>query len=294
MKPSDYGPFPFVPITQRPKFEWPGGARVALWVIVNIEIFPLDRALPRPQPGKDAKIPNVRIWGERDYGNRVGFWRIIEILSRFGIRGTAATNSLICEKHPEIIEEAVKLDWEFIGHNQTNALRLNEIPCEEESDVIAEVFATLARASGRKPVGWLGAGRQETWNTLDYLADEGCLYVADWPNDDQPYLMDIGGKPLVNVPYSSEINDFQAFHEHKFTVAEFETMIRRHFDVMYREGAGSGRVMPISLHPYLVGVPHRIDCVTSALEYICGHEGVWLATGEEIARHYLEVSGAAA
>ncbi|MBI4182781.1 MAG: polysaccharide deacetylase family protein [Proteobacteria bacterium] len=289
MQPSDYGPFPYLPITRRPKFRWPGGARVALWVIVNVEIFPLDRPLPRPQPGKDAKVPNVRIWGERDYGNRVGIWRVMEILRRFGIRATAATNSLVCAKHPEIVAEGVRLGWEFIGHNRTNALRLNEIPPEEERGVIREVFETLARATGRRPVGWLGAGRQETWNTLDHLVAEGCLYVADWPNDDQPYLMEVGGQSLVSVPYSSEINDFQAFHEHRYPVAEFEGMIRRHFDVMYREGAESGRVVPISLHPYLIGLPHRVDCLASALDYICGHDGVWLATGEEIARHFLEL-----
>jgi peptidoglycan/xylan/chitin deacetylase (PgdA/CDA1 family) len=259
-------------------------------VIVNVEIFPLDRPLPRAQPGKVVKIPDVRIWGERDYGNRVGVWRIIDILSRFDIRATAATNSLICGQHPQIIDETVKAGWEFIGHNQTNALRLNEIPSEEEAGVIHDVLETLRQATGTKPVGWLGAGRQETWNTLDYLADEGCLYVADWPNDDQPYRMDVDGRTLVNVPYSSEINDFQAFHEHKFTVAEFETMIRRHFDVMYREGADSGRVMPISLHPYLIGAPHRIDSLASALAYICNHDDVWLATGKEIAQHYLKVS----
>ena len=290
MQPSEYGPFPFIPITQRPKLDWPNNARVALWVIINVEIWPLNVPLPRPQPLDKANIPDIRWWGPRDYGNRVGIWRVMEVLSRYGIRATAATNSMICEKHPEIIEAGLKNGWEFIGHNQTNALRVNEVPPEEERGLIHDVFETLTKATGKRPVGWLGSGRQETWNTLDHLVDEGCLYVADWPNDDQPYRMDINGKTLVSVPYSSEINDFQAFHEHKYSAEEFEAMTRRQFDVLYQEGANSGRVMSICLHPFLIGVPHRINCLAASLEYICSHEDVWLTTGEEITNHYLQVS----
>lgn len=290
MKPSDYGPFPFIPIKHRPKLEWPNGARIALWAIINVEIFSLDGGLPQSRTGKAPAVPNVLWWGERDYGNRVGIWRIMEVLERFGVRGTAAMNSRICDKHSQIVKEARKLGWEFIGHNETNAVRLNEIPPDQEHGIIRDVLDRIKQATGTRPVGWLGAGRQETWNTLDYLVEENCIYVADWPNDDQPYLMEAGGGKLVCVPYSSEINDYQAFHERKYSPGEFVAMVRRQFDVLYREGAESGRVFPISLHPYLIGVPHRIDCLTEALEYVCSHDGVWLATGAEIARHFLKVS----
>ena len=162
----------------------------------------------------------------------------------------------------------------------------------EERPSIARALSKIAALSGRKPVGWLGAGLAETWNTLDYLADEGCLYVADWVSDDQPFFMDIGGgKRLVSIPYSYEINDSPFLHTRNGTIEQFVAAIKRQFDTLYAEGAQSGRVMAICLHPYLIGVPHRIAGLDSALKYLRSHAGVWFATGEEIVRHWLQ-SGA--
>ena len=141
-------------------------------------------------------------------------------------------------------------------------------------------------ACAARPRGWLSPGVRMTWHTLDFFAEAGCDYFCDFINDDQPYLMDAGGKGMVSIPYSSEINDLSAFLQYNRTAEEFETMIRRQFDVLYREGEESGRVMAICLHPFLIGVPHRIDALDSALEYICGHEGLWRATGSEIVDHY--------
>jgi allantoinase len=204
-----------------------------------------------------------------------------------------ALNSEVCDHHPQIIEDCMKLGWEMMGHNRTNPERLNEVPPQQERAVIRASLERIAKATGRRPVGWLGAGLQETWNTLDHLADEGCLYVADWVNDDQPYLMDIGGKPLVSVPYSYELNDTAAIVRSKYTPPEFERMIRDQFDVLWREGEHSGRVMAICLHPYITGQPHRMPAFERALDYICGFDGVWKATGEEIARHFLATQRAA-
>ncbi len=287
MKPQRYGPFPFTAIHQRPKLTWPGDARLALWVIPNLEFFPLDEPL-RAQP---KIVPNIPNWSARDYGARVGVWRLMEVLSRYGIRGTAALNSDVCEAYPQIIEEAVKLQWEFMGHNQTNAYFLNDIPPETEREVIHDTLATIEAATGKRPKGWLGAGLSETWDTLDHLVAEGCQYVADWVNDDQPYLMDIDGKQLVSIPYSYDLNDMPQMVRQNRTAEEFGEMIRRAFDVLYREGADSGRVIAICLHPFLIGTSHNIGALDSALEYVCRHNGVWLATGEEIVAHYLN-SGA--
>src|SRR5215510_442847 len=169
-----------------------------------------------------------------------------------------------------------------------NTRRLNELKAGEEPRVIANALDTIERATGRRPVGWLGSGLQETWATVDLLAAEGCEYIADWVNDDQPYVMNLdGGRRLVSVPYSHEVNDKPAFERAHHTADEFKEIICRQFDVLYREGAGSGRVMAIAIHPYLTGVPHRIDAFDAALAYVCRHDGVWRATGSEIARHYL-------
>lgn len=283
MEPQRTGPFSYSAIVHRPKLLWPQNARVALWVIPNIEAF----ALNEHMPSGSGKIPEVPVYCTRDYGVRVGIWRIIEVLEHYRIRATVALNSEVCDAYPTIIEETTKLGWEFMGHNESNTRRLNEIPPEDERRTIHNTFARIEQATGKRPAGWLSSGLQETWNTLDYLVEEGCRYVADWVNDDQPYTMTINGKPLVSLPYSLEINDKPAFEVHHRTAREFDTMIRHQFDVFYREGASSGRVMAIALHPYIIGVPHRIETLRSALNYICAHEGVWLATGAEIVNHYL-------
>jgi allantoinase len=288
VKPAPYGPFPYSPIVRRPRLEWPGGARVALWVIPNIEFFSLEEKVPAGSGGTGVKPPDVPTWAVRDYGNRIGVFRLMRVLDRYGVRGTVALNSSVCAQHPEILEEGRARQWEWMGHNETNTKRLNEVAPEEEKRIVHDALATIEKATGARPVGWLGSGLQETWDTLDLLAAEGCRYVADWVNDDQPYLMSLeGGKRLVSVPYSYEINDKPAFEKQMRTAREFDEMIRRQFDVLYAEGAESGRVMAIALHPYITGQPHRIGALDSALEYICRRDGVWRATGAEIAAHFL-------
>ena len=288
MKPTPYGPLPYVPITQRPRLTWPKGAQLAVWVIPNIEFFSLKEGLSgHPFEGK-GPVPSVRAWAQRDYGNRVGIWRIMKVLQRYRIRASATVNSDICDYHPQIIAEAVKLGWELLGHNKTNTERLNALPPEKEREVIRNSFSILEKASGKRPVGWLGSALAESWNTLEHLVDEKCLYVADWVNDDQPYLMNVNGKRIVSVPYSYEINDSPHVYYRFGSADEFESMIKRQFDVLYREGEESGRVMAICLHPFMIGVPHRIDSLDRALEHIARHDKVWFATGAEIAKHYLE------
>jgi len=285
MKPGRYGPFAYAPITRRPKLVWPNGARVAVWVIPNIELFPLDERMPDGPGGSGGLIPDVLTWATRDYGNRVGIWRLMEVMARHGVRGTVALNSEVCDAHPEIIDEAKKLGWEFMGHNQSNVRRLNKLAEGTEREVVRATLERIAAAAGRKVAGWLGSGLQETWHTLDYLAEFGCKYVADWVNDDQPYVMDLGARRLCSIPYSAEINDKVAVEYHHVTPDEFERMIRRQFEVLHREG---GRVMAIALHPYIFGVPHRIDALDRALKFVASQSGVWLATGEEIVEHYLK------
>jgi allantoinase len=287
MKRGAYGPFPYSPIIHRPRLTWPSGANVALWVIPNIEFFSLEEKVPAGSGGTGTPVPDIPSWSARDYGNRVGVFRLMQVLDRYGIRATVALNADLCAQHPAIIEEGQKRSWEWMGHNESNTRRLNEAPPGEEQRIIHDALATIAQATGKRPLGWLGSGLQETWDTLDLLAAEGCEYVCDWTNDDQPYTMTLeGGRKLVSIPYSHEINDKPVFERAHRTAAEFQEMICRQFDVLYREGAESGRVMAIAIHPYLTGVPHRIDAFDQALAYICRHDRVWKATGTEIARHF--------
>ena len=286
MEPQRYGPFPYRTARDLLSFRWPGDAGLAVWVIPNIEFFPLDE----PVPGGRA-VPDLNVWSKRDYGNRIGVFRLMDTLARFGFKGTVALNSDICTAHPQIVSEAMRLEWELMGHCESNTRALNTVPEDEEAAVIANVVATIERASGARPRGWLGAGLQETWRTLDHLADAGLDYVADWANDDQPYMIYLGDRRLVSIPYSLEINDRPAFERFYRSSAEFEQMIRDQFDVLYRESERTAKVMAIALHPFLIGMPHRIGALENALDYIRGHDRVWAATGSEIVDHFVGVVG---
>lgn len=294
MKPARYGPFRFVPITARPRLEWPGKARVALWVNPNVEFFGLDDVMPgnvnERVPAAHARVPNVRNWSLRDYGNRVGVWRLMEILSRFGIRASAALNSEVCEQHPQVVEAMLRHGWELMGHGRTNVTRVSDLPPEREREAIHADLEVIAKISGKRPMGWLGPGLAESWSTLEYLSEAGVRYVCDWVNDEQPYTMDAGNPRLVSLPYSVQTNDVPAYFDFKQSVPEFEQVLRRQFDVLYRDSAESGRVMAIAVHPFVSGQPHRSVALERALEHICGHPGVWLATGWEIVQHYLDSS----
>jgi hypothetical protein len=172
MTPAPYGPFPYSPINRRPRFALPGGARVALWVINNIEFFPLDRAMPgdaNERPKGNEGTPMVRHWAQRDYGNRVGVFRLMDVLSRRGIRSTVALNSDICDHHPEIIDDCLKLGWEFMGHNRTNVERLNEVPAEQERALIRQALDRIQRATGKRPLGWIVCLMKVTLYSLEIV-----------------------------------------------------------------------------------------------------------------------------
>ena len=291
MQPSDYGPFKYTPITERPRLTWPDGARVAVWVIPNLEFFPLTRGLSGHAFEAKGKPPTVRPWAQRDYGNRVGIWRIMDVLEKLGIPATASLNAEICIHHPQIMRAGVERGWEFMGHNITNTVRLTELDETAEQQTIAECASIIAEATGRRRSAGLVQGSRKLGTRSTILIDEGFQYVADWTNDDQPYFMHVSGKQIVSIPYSYEVNDSPFIYYRNGTIDEFEKLIRRQFDVLYEEGADSGRVMAICLHPFIIGVPHRIRGLEAALRYIAWHDKVWFATGSEIVQHYL-ASGA--
>jgi peptidoglycan/xylan/chitin deacetylase (PgdA/CDA1 family) len=296
VKPSPYGPFKYIPLPERPRLVWPDGARVALWIAPNIEWFALDSNLPgrnneRIAPDKVYQ-PEVRSWSVRDYGNRIGVWRVFEVMAKHGVRGTAPLNSQICDVHPQIVETAMRAGWEMMGHNQTNSVRCVDVPRDQERAEIKATLDRIGRMTGKRPVGWLGAGTAETWDTLDHLVAEDCRYVGDWTNDEQPYVMTVNGKQIVSIPYTSEINDVTCYFTHKLPPDEYEKALRRHFDVLYRDGATTGRVLGIPIHPFITGTPQRIDAFDRALDYMLSHAGVWPATASEIVDYYL-ASGAA-
>ncbi len=269
---SDIGAHPFFPysaIVDRRRVDWPNGAHVALWVVPNVEHFHIEIG---------AEAPDVRNYSRRDYGNRVGVWRLMETLEKHGIRGTVALNGEIAEHYPRIMQGMKDLNWELMGHGLTNSSRLTGLEPDAERKVIAGTKAAIEGA-GLKMRGWLGPGLTETWATLDLLKEAGVDYVADWVNDDLPYRMNNG---LISIPYSIEINDMPLFNEPSVTAEHFHDRICDTFDVLYQEGTRLPRVMCIALHPFLIGAPHRIRWLDRALAHICSHDRVWRATGAEI------------
>jgi allantoinase len=265
--------FPYQAIVDRPPVQWPNGARVAVWVIPNIEHFHIEI-------GNSA--PDIRNHSRRDYGNRVGVWRIMEVLAKHNVRGTVALNAEVGRFYPRIMEEATRLDWELMGHGLTNSVPLTGMDKEKEAAVIAEARQIIEQW-GQTMRGWLGPGLGETWHTLDLLRQQGVEYVCDWVNDDLPYRMNNG---LYSIPYSIELNDMPLFNMPSIAIGEFERRVCETFDVLYEEGGKSGRVMAIALHPFLIGAPHRIRTLDRALAYVASHGQVWFATGSEIIAAY--------
>jgi len=282
----DHQRFDYSPIIKRKPLKWPNGARVAVWIIPNIEHFEFD--LPGTALFPLNVVPDVLNYAWRDYAVRVGIWRLMDTLDHYSIRATVALNAAVCEHYPIIIEEGKKRNWEFMGHGMTNSQLLAGLPEEEERKVIRDTIHTITKSVGEAPEGWLGPGLAETFITPDLLAEEGIRYLCDWCNDDQPYAMKVKKGRLLSVPYSIELNDIPFFVGKGNSGADFLQAIQDQFDVLYEEGKVNGRVMAIALHPFIISVPHRHKYFAKALEYICRHKEVWLATGSEIANWYYD------
>ena len=283
--PAAHGRYEYSAIVDRPPLRWPNGARVALWVIPNIEHFLFNR--PSTSLASIGPLnPDIRNYSWRDYGVRVGIWRMMEIMERYKIKGTVALNSDVCREYPRIIEEGKKLGWEWMGHGITNSIIINAQAEKEERALIKEVVTTITRSVGKAPRGWLGPALSETVNTLDILAENGIEYVGDWVNDDQPYPMEVRKGTMFAMPYSQEINDIPAMLGLHRSPEEFGQMICDQFDVLYEDGAKTGRVMSICLHPFLVGHPHRSKYFAKALAHITSRDEVWMTTGSEILDWY--------
>ncbi|KAF0815175.1 hypothetical protein IGB42_00252 [Andreprevotia sp. IGB-42] len=290
--PQRHDRFAYSAIVDRPPLHWPNGARVAVWVIPNIEHFLFDRPGAAIIPATSSFVPDVLNYSWRDYGVRVGVWRLMEVLEKYGIRGTAALNADVCEHYPRIIEAGNALGWEWMGHGSSNSIMLNSQPEAEERQIISTVIDTIMRSTGKPPRGWLSPALSETHHTLDLLAEAGIDYVANWVNDEQPYPMRVKSGAMLSLPYSVELNDYTAFLEQGQSGEAFAQRICDQFDVLYEDGATTGRVMAICLHPFLIGHPHRSKHFDRALADITARQDVWLATGSEIADWYRQVQTA--
>lgn len=277
-------PFAYSPITERPPLQWPGGAKVAVYVGLNVERFLPDLPSTSIWPGTADLRPDALNHGWRDYGARVGIWRTIDALDAHNIRPSVLLNSTVVDAYPQIVSAGLERDWAWLAHGRTNSILHTDMAVDEERQVLREITDTIARATGRRPVGWMGPGLTETHNTPELLAELGFQYVLDWTNDDQPYRLNVPN--MLSVPYSVELNDLLLFAK-GCTGPEFVQVVKDQFDQLRADSAVSGRVMALALHPFVIGQPFRHRYLVRALAYLAAQEDAWLTTSDDIAAHFL-------
>ena len=277
---------PYSAIIDRPPLKLPGGARMVVWTIVNVENWDVRRPMPRtvlPPPMGNPLVPDLPNWAWHEYGMRVGFWRFVEVLGNFGIAPTFAINGSVCELYPRVAEAALKAGWEFMGHGYVQGPMHN---LEDQRLSIRRTCDAIRKFTGKVPRGWESPGLTETFDTIDILAEEGIEYVADWVLDDQPCDILTSKGPIVSVPYTLEVNDVSIMAVQQHSSDELLKRGMRHFDRLYQESAAATRVMAISIHPYLTGVPHRIGYLEELYRHIANQPGVLMWTGEQILDWY--------
>jgi len=286
---SDLGYYDYWAYHHRPQLRWKGGARLALWIAPNIEFYELN---PPDNPFRKAwaqPYPAVLGYSTRDYGNRVGHIRLMEVLDKYGVRGSISLSTALCDHHPEIIELCKERNWEFFSHGIYNTRYTYGMSEEQERAMIEDSIETIFKHTGQRCAGYLAPALSHSELTLDLFAESGGIYTCDLFHDDQPKPIRVrSGKPFVSIPYSLEMNDTIAYVVNKVTPRRYGQMIKDNFDRLYAEGAASGTVMCVPLHNYQVSFPHRLRAFEEALEYITGHSDVWVTTGREIAEYFLE------
>ena len=278
----------YMPIVDRPIIKWPDNARVAFWVSPNVEHYeylPENQGVRNPWPR--TPYPDVQQYSYRDYGNRVGFWRMLEVLDKHNIKCCVSLNLAVLEHFPEIAKAMTERDYDYMSHGIYNTRYLYTYDETAEREFYKDNIETLKLHTGKQLKGMLGPAISGSINTPDLMAEAGLIYHTDWMHDDQPVPIKVNSGKLISVPYSIELNDSSMMRDHHYEGDYFARICKAQFDQLYKEGQESGRVMCIALHPFLIGQPHRVKYLDDILGYIMSHEGVWQTTADEIAEYYL-------
>ena len=284
----DHARYEWSMLTDRRPVQWPGGKRLALWVNVALQFFPLNqqgKPFP-PTGGMTTAYPDLRHYTLREYGNRVGIYRFLEAFDRFGIRPTFAVSARLAERYPPLLRRLVERGDEVACHGwHMDAPHCGGMDPAAEEGLVERSLATLRSLTGQPVQGWLSPSRSQSANTPDLLAKHGIRYMCDWVNDDMPYAFATSAGPLVAMPLSLELEDAFIIHGNLHSEREYAEQVRDAFDFLYAEAAEQGgRLLALSLHPWVLGQPHRIGWLEEVLAYITGHDGVWCAPAGEICR----------
>lgn len=279
----------YSPISSRAPLKLPDGKRMAVWVIVNVEEWDINQTMPRTvltPPAGGSPMPDIPNWAWHEYGNRVGFWRMLKVFDDYKIPAALAINGSAIAAYPQIADAAKERNWEFMGHGFTQR---NMQKVENEQDDIRKTADVIEAATGKRPRGWLGPGLTESWNTPDLLKQEGYEYVCDWVLDDQPVWLKTTTKPIVNIPYTQECNDVAMMLIQHHKASEYYDRAIDQFEQIYEDSADSARIMALVVHPYIMGAPHRLKHFRRIFETIQQKSDVAFMTGEQIYDWYLDV-----
>ena len=281
-------------IVDRPALRLPNDARIAVWTIVNVEEWSIERAMPRmvlSPPQGQPLLPDLPNWAWHEYGMRVGFWRFLEVLEKFGVKATLAINGSVCRSYPRVAEAALKAGWEFMGHGYVQRpmhhLENQKQQIIDTVKAIRDTIAAIRKLTGKRPRGWESPGLTETFDTIDLLAAEGIEYVADWVLDDLPCRIRTRHGDVHSIPYTVEMNDIPMMMIQHHPSAEWLRRGIDHFERLYRDGEKIPRVMAVSVHPYITGAPHRIGYLEELLAHIRTRGGAHLWTGGQVLDWYL-------
>ena len=286
------------PVISRPTLRWPDNAAVALCVVIPLEHMEWQAPAGSFQVARLAggsaprEFPDYARLSHREYGHRIGIFRLLDVLEKHGVRATIAMDALTAEHYPYLVRHCLDRGCEIIGHGiSVSRMITSNMSEEEEREYIRTSIQALENATGATPAGWFGPEYGESDRTPQLLAEAGLTYVCDWANDEQPYPMTTGGNPFFALPLMYELDDVVSISHKLMTVFDYERMLGESFDVLKEDGVSTGRLMAVNLHPWLVGQPFRIASIDRALSHIMGQGGVWPATGSEIIAWYRQQAG---
>ncbi len=280
-----HGRYDYSNITKRPDYTWPGGKRLAVYVAVNIEQFSYGEGKGAAiAPPDQAQSHSIFSW--RDYGNRVGIWRLFELFDELDIPVEAQINTEVYEHCPDIAERLRERGDEILGHGITNSEEQGHLDEAAEAAFIQEVTSTIERREGVRPMGWMSPWLSNSEVTMDLLQEAGYRYVMDWTSDDQPIWMQTRNGRILSIPYPIECNDTRGIVWYRYTSSEFVDMLIDNFDEMLEQSGRQPLVCPISLHPFVVGRPYRIRQLRRAFEHILQYrDRIWLTRPGAICGH---------
>jgi allantoinase len=292
MKLPHHGRYPFSSIKHRPTYAWPDGKRLAVYFALNIEHFAYGAGRGHAL-STELPWPNSRSFAWRDYGNRVGVWRLLDLFDEFQLPACHLINTAVFDYCPEVVDAAMARHDELIGHGRTNSERQGDFWEQDEARLIQDVRHDIYARTGHYPQGWMGPWMSQSATTPDLLQEAGFKYLMDWPCDDQPVWLKTRQDKIMSLPYSFEINDSPQILVRGHSAEEFGTMIFRQFDEMLRQSAQQPLVLGIALHTMIMGQPHRMNVLRETLHKIVHHpdyaQHVWMTRPRDIYAHCMSL-----